>query len=277
MTGSLQPGRSGVRLRGNLTCPRVVFPLRCCDVACPAGGSVRRILALLAVTALAACAAPPPLPIAETDPFEADNRAMHEFNKSFDSAVVRPVSGAFGDGTNLVSDAVSNAARNLRTPRSVVNFLLQGRIDVATGQALRFAINSTVGIGGIFDPATAMGLERRTASFGDTLHVWGVPEGNFIELPVISASTDRDAVGYVVDFVIDPVGWLLPDPWNWAARGVNVVSGVVYRARFKKLIDSVLYESADSYAQSRLLYLQNRRFELGQDVADDDFFDPYAD
>jgi phospholipid-binding lipoprotein MlaA len=235
------------------------------------------MLAVVALMTVGACAAPPPRPIAETDPYEAQNRAMHAFNKSFDQAVTRPVSSFFGDGTNPVAEGISNAASNLRTPRSIVNLILQGRLPEATGQTVRFAINSTVGIGGLFDPATAMGLERTTTSFGDTLHVWGVPEGDFIELPVLSASTDRDAVGYVVDFVIDPVGWILPDPWNWAARGVNVVSGVVYRARFKRVIDSILYESSDSYAQSRLLYLQNRRFELGQEAAEDDFFDPYEE
>lgn len=202
---------------------------------------------------------------------------MHEFNKGFDSAVVMPVSGLFGDGENMVSDALRNAAQNLRTPRSVVNLVLQARLADATEQTVRFALNSTVGIGGLFDPASAAGLERRTSNFGETLHVWGVPEGDFIELPIVSSSTARDAVGIAVDLIIDPVGWVLPDPWNWAARGINVVSRVSDRARFKRVIDSILYESADSYAQTRLLYLQNRRFELGQEAADDDFIDPYGD
>ncbi len=202
---------------------------------------------------------------------------MHAFNKEFDRTVVAPVSGLFGDGENMVSDALRNASQNLRTPRSVINLVLQARLADAMEQTVRFALNSTVGIGGLFDPASAAGLERRSSNFGETLHVWGVPEGDFIELPIVSSSTARDAVGIAVDLIIDPVGWVLPDPWNWAARGVNVVSRVSDRARFKRVIDSILYESADSYAQTRLLYLQNRRFELGQEAADDDFIDPYGD
>lgn len=241
------------------------------------GAALRRAAACVLVAALAACAAPPPEPIPANDPYEAQNRVMHDFNKGFDSGIVRPVSRVFGEGQGPVSDALSNAAANLRAPRSVVNMVLQARLADATHTTIRFAVNSTIGIGGLFDPATAIGLDRRTSNFGETLHRWGVPEGDFIELPLASSSTARDAVGIVVDAVIDPVGWVLPDPYNWVARGVNIVSRVSDRARFGKVIDSILYESADSYAQTRLLYLQNRRFELGQEASDDDFLDPYAD
>jgi phospholipid-binding lipoprotein MlaA len=239
----------------------------------------RHALVLIAVVALVgACAAPPPVPIPQNDPHEAQNRAMHQFNKAFDSSLVRPVSMVFGKGApGPIPAALDRAAKNLRQPRSAINMVLQGRAEDTVHTVLRFAINSTLGIGGIFDPATAMGLDRRTADFGQTLHVWGVAEGDFIELPVGSASTARDTLGIVVDFVIDPVGWVLPQPWNWVGRGINVVSRVSDRARFADLIDSILYESADSYAQSRLIYIQTRRFELGQEAGDDDFLDPYAD
>jgi phospholipid-binding lipoprotein MlaA len=255
----------------------VDFPLPSAEIGIALPTVARHCLAAAALIALAACAAPPPRPIAETDPHEAQNRAMHEFNKAFDTALVRPASEIFGDGDNVVSDALRNAAGNLRTPRSVVNLVLQARLEAAVQQTLRFAVNSTVGLGGLFDPATAIGLASRQSDFGETLHVWGVAEGDYIELPIASASTGRDALGTVVDFVIDPVGWVLPDPWNWVGRGVNVASRVSERARFRDEIDSILYESADSYAQMRLLYLQSRRFELGQEAADDEIFDPYAE
>lgn len=240
--------------------------------------SRRRAAAAAVVVSLAACAAPPPLPIPENDPYEAQNRAMHQFNKGFDRGIVRPVSRIFGEGApGPIPAAIDNAAKNLRQPRSAVNMVLQGRLEDTVHTVLRFAINTTVGLGGILDPASAMGLDRRTADFGQTLHVWGVPEGTFIELPIGSSSTARDAVGIVADFVLDPVGWVLPEPWNWVGRSVNVVSRISDRARFSRVIDSILYESADSYAQTRLLYLQNRRFELGQEANDADFLDPYEE
>ncbi|MFN6978307.1 MAG: VacJ family lipoprotein [Gemmobacter sp.] len=231
-----------------------------------------------AALALAACAAPPPVSIPQNDPHEAQNRAVHEFNKAIDSAIVRPASMVFGEGApGPISEAIDNAADNLRAPRSIINMVLQARFADAVHMTSRFAINSTVGIGGLFDPAGAMGLDERKTDFGVTLHTWGVGEGDFVELPLVSASTQRDTLGKVVDIVIDPVGWIFPNPYNWAARGLNIVSSVRDRARFARVIDSILYESADSYAQTRLLYLQNRRFELGQEASDDDFFDPYED
>jgi phospholipid-binding lipoprotein MlaA len=249
--------------------------LKICDL--PLVG--RRLLAAGGLClGLVACAAPPPQPIPLNDPHEAQNRRTHDFNKAFDSALVRPVAMVFGEGApGPIPAALDRAAKNLRQPRSAINMALQGRIEDTVHTVLRFGINSTIGLAGIFDPATAMGLDRRTADFGQTLHVWGIPEGDFIELPIASASTARDTLGIVVDFVIDPVGWVLPEPWNWVGRGINVLSRVSDRARFARLIDSILYESADSYAQSRLIYLQNRRFELGQEADDDDFLDPYAD
>lgn len=264
-----------MRSHGEATGRRAGFPLKIAELA----QFGRRAAALVAVAlSIAACAAPPPQPIPLNDPFEQQNRAVHDFNKSFDSALVRPVAMIFGEGApGPIPAALDRAAKNLRQPRSAINMVLQGRVEDTVHTVLRFAINSTIGIGGIFDPATAMGLDRRTADFGQTLHVWGVPEGDFIELPIASASTARDTVGIAVDFIIDPIGWVVPEPWNWVGRGINVLSRVSDRARFARLIDSILYESADSYAQSRLIYLQTRRFELGQEADDDDFLDPYAD
>jgi len=241
------------------------------------GARVARIGAALVVCALlSACAAPPPVPL--NDPYEVQNRRVHTFNKTFDTALLRPVSGVFGaGGGGVVSESLSNAAGNLRLPRAVANTLLQARFADAVHNTARFSINSTIGLLGLIDVAGAMGLDERPADFGQTLHAWGVGEGVYMELPLIGPTTERDTVGIIVDVLIDPVGIVLPAPESYYARGVNVVSKVGDRARFRDTIDSILYESADSYAQTRLLYLQNRRFQLGQETSDEEFFDPYAD
>lgn len=225
---------------------------------------------------LAACTAP--TPPALYDPGEEQNRETHEFNKSLDRALVGPASNAYGGIIPVpVQRGVANFAGNLDVPGDVLNSVLQGRIGPAFGNTLRFAVNSTVGIGGLFDPARKLGLEGRRTDFGETLHVWGVAEGAYQELPFIGPSTDRDTVGRIVDVVINPLRLALPQREGNLATAASVASTLGDRYRFGDTVDSVLYESADSYAQARLLYLQNRRFELGQTAAESDFFDPYED
>jgi phospholipid-binding lipoprotein MlaA len=229
---------------------------------------------LAASVALAACAAP--VPDAINDPHEADNRAIHEFNVAVDRAVLKPLAQAVGPGAQgPLGEAVSNVAMNLSMPSSALNKLLQGRVVDAVHNTVRFAVNSSVGLGGLFDPASALGLDPRKSDFGATLHTWGAAEGTYAELPFIGPSTSRDTLGMMVDLVIDPIGLILPSGTAEWALAAKYGSKLGDRARFSSTVDSILHESADSYAQTRLMYLQNRRFELGQEVADDEFIDPY--
>ena len=245
-------------------------------------GRFSRGWSLLSVAAcavgLSACGTAP-APQSINDPNEAANREMHAFNKAIDRALLRPVSGAFaGDGApGPVSRGVANFADNLSEPSRVVNSLLQFNIADAAQSTLRFAVNSTFGLAGILDPSTALGVQVRDTDFGETLHVWGVGEGAYVELPLAGPSTERDVVGMAVDFVIDPVGILLDPPQSHVATAARLASKVGDRGRYSATVDSILYDSADSYAQARLLYLQNRRYELGQDAGDENFEDPYAE
>jgi phospholipid-binding lipoprotein MlaA len=224
-----------------------------------------------------ACAAPAPVQ-PHFDPDEANNRQRHEFNRQIDTAILKPASGAYGGVLpQPVRQGVSNFAGNLDVPGDVVNSLLQGRLGPAFENTLRFALNSTIGIGGIFDPARAMGVEGRPTDFGETMHVWGVPEGAYHELPFFGPSTDRDTVGAVVDVALNPVRLVLPVREGNIATVAKVGSTLGDRYQFSDTVDSILYESADSYAQARLLYLQNRRYELGQTGGEDDFVDPYEE
>ena len=112
-----------------------------------------------------------------------------------------------------------------------------------------------------------MGLPARESDFGQTLHVWGVDEGAYLELPFLGPSTQRDATGDVVDFVLNPLRYAELDEARAAITAAQVGEGLGDRYRLSVVIDEVLYQSADSYAQTRSLYLQNRRFELGEDAA----------
>ncbi len=211
------------------------------------------------------------------DPYEATNRKVHSVNRGLDRAFVRPTSTAYGTVVpDPIRQGVTNVAGNIDAPRRVVNDVLQGQVEDAVHNTFRFAINTTLGILGIFDVANDFGLENRPADFGETLHVWGAPEGAFLELPVLGPSTERDAAGKVVDLFTNPLTLLLDGNDRFIPPAASAMAGLDTRYRLRSAIDSVYYESADSYAQARSLYLQNRRFRLN-DQNDDFSFDPYED
>jgi phospholipid-binding lipoprotein MlaA len=251
--------------------------------------SARRVAAFPLVAALSAlwlsACSPAPVATGINDPNEAANRRVHDFNKAVDTAVFRGGAEGVEAIPAPVRRAVGNVGGNLDMPRMVVNDLLQGNVDDAIHNGFRFLVNTTFGLGGLLDPATDMGLDARTTDFGETLHVWGAREGAYVELPFLGPSTERDTAGSIVDLALNPLRFALPDRELRAARALRFAARLNDRATFATTIDSVLYDSADSYAQARLLYLQNRRFKLGgpegaadaDDPLSDPFFDPYDD
>lgn len=241
-------------------------------------------LVMSACLCLAACGAATG-PDAINDPFEPANRSVHGFNKAVDRTLVGPASKGVGIVPEPVKRGIGNLADTLGLPGDIANNLLQLRLADAGQNTLRLGMNLTFGVAGLFDFSTAIGLEGKPTDFGETLHVWGVGEGPYLELPLAGPSTVRDTVGMVVDTVFDPVSNALPVREANAARIIRLISRLGDRDRFSATVDSILYDSADSYAQARLLYLQNRRFTLsrgkaagGADGASDDaFIDPYED
>lgn len=235
------------------------------------------ILMILSACALLGCAAP--IPSAQiNDPDESLNRKMHQFNIFFDRTILRPVAtSVVKPGGGPVSQGVTNFARNLSGPADVLNNVLQLRLGKAVENTLKFAINTTIGIGGIFDPATAIGVAGSDTDFGETLHVWGFGEGRYLEVPGVGPTTVRDLSGDVLDLFISPLNFLLPQPESYLGTAAATASRVIDRGRYVETVDSILYDSADSYAQARLLYLQNRRYALGQTVDDTTSADPYED
>lgn len=208
------------------------------------------------------------------DPYEQQNRKVHRFNVGLDRAILRPAgTGYVSVVPQPVQTGVGNLGSNLSEPSSFVNHVLQADMEGAGTNFFRFLLNSTLGIAGVFDVASAMGIPEDESDFGETLHVWGAPEGAYVELPALGPSNERDAAGKVVDLFTDPLSYVLPKPEKYLGTAARAADAVGSRGRFADTVDSVLYDSADSYAQARLFYLQNRRFELGIET-EDTYIDP---
>ena len=219
----------------------------------------------------AACSTPPTDPDARAaydeanDPWEDFNRYIFEVNYAFDQLLFRPVAGWYRLALpEVLRDAIHNALRNARSPLILINDLLQGELDRAGDTAARFALNSTLGIGGFIDFAEdVVGLKFHDEDFGQTLGVWGFQEGWYIMLPIIGPSNPRDTVGLVVDGFIDPVGLALrfygPD---WAPFARTVLTALDLRSRNIKTLDEVERTSIDFYATVRSLYRQRRDDEI---------------
>ncbi len=218
--------------------------------------------AALALPALvAACASAPrdaSLPI--NDPNEASNRTIFGVNQ----AVLHPpaqVVKALTPGP--VHDRLHDLNANLEEPRIFANDILQARFDAAAKTVARFIVNSTIGLAGLFDVASANGLERQSGDFGQTLFVWGVPEGPYVVRPYFGPATTRDAVGATVDTVGDPVGWALSVPFGWPAYvGAGGLDAAARLSEFKEAEDI----SIDFYSFARSAYYQTRRSELREAI-----------
>ena len=145
-----------------------------------------RISALLAAPLLLGACAGAPGPDGINDPYEAENREVHEFNRGVDRALVGPASKGYGGVLpEPLKRAVGNVARTLDLPGDITNNLLQLRLADAAQNTLRLGANLTLGFGGILDASSAIGLEGKPTDFGETLHIWGVGEGVYMELPFV--------------------------------------------------------------------------------------------
>lgn len=235
--------------------------------------------ALIGVMLLAACAGSQPDAQAGRgtfDPYEEQNRQVHDFNRDLDRKLVRPVSKGYDAAVpDDIETAILRFSQNTSLPRSIVNNMLQLNMRAAIEDSARLFVNTTVGLGGFFDPASEMGMPAASdADFGQTLHVWGAAEGAYIELPFLGPSTQRDTFGTFIDVLTNPLTYVLNTPARTINRGTSVAGGLTRRSQFSDTIDQILYESADSYAQLRSIYLQGRRFELGG-RGGEDYGDPY--
>jgi phospholipid-binding lipoprotein MlaA len=234
----------------------------------PSGAPLRRARAV-AVLLLGLVLGTPAAAIGQSvgDPLEPLNRGIFEFNRIVDGLVLKPATQLY---TFAVPEpgrrGVSNFLANLRAPVIFFNHLLQGEGDRAGVTLGRFMINSTMGIFGIFDFASVVGVEpREDADFGQTLGVWGVGGGAYLVLPIFGPSTLRDAGGLAVDtFFLDPVPYVTDTEQQMARWGATAVDT---RYRFGPTIDDLEASSLDFYVAVRTAFLQNRASRIRPDDA----------
>lgn len=221
---------------------------------------------ILVLTALlAACASSPPGSTdeaperAEYDPFEPLNRSLYAFNDVVDRVTLKPIARGYKAVVpEFARRGVTNFSRNLFTPRSAVNNFLQGKPGPGFIDLGRFIINSTIGIGGLFDVATAQGIPEYDEDFGQTLAVWGIPEGPYLFIPILGPNTLLDALSTPVDIASDP----LYHYDNSSVRDKLYVLRVIDLRMRLLTAETLLEDSKDPYLTLRESYLQNRRFQV---------------
>lgn len=199
----------------------------------------------------------------DDDTLESYNRAVFKFNYQVDKYVLKPVAEGYRDITSeSVRDSVNNFLNNIKEPLYAGNHLLQGNLKQAGIEIYRFAINSTLGLAGLFDVAEGWGFPKHKTNVDETLATWCVPDGPYFMLPFIGPSTPRAATGLVADMVFDPVYWAtyndanVRDKITYTYWGVNVIA---MRERNMELLNELERGSVDFYSTMRSAYLQNRK------------------
>lgn len=196
--------------------------------------------------------------IEEYDPWEAYNEKMFSFNHDvFDRYLLKPVATAWDKVVpNWVQQRLSSAYDNIGMPRRVVNNALQARFKRAGNELARFFVNSTVGVGGLFDVAKASGLEKADADTGQTLGIYGVGPGPYLILPLLPPLTVRDAFGFAADVGMDPLNYFIPLVASVGRRGGDNVNT---RSQNLEFFESVEETTVDLYSAVRNAYLQRRQ------------------
>lgn len=218
--------------------------------------SFRPITLVVAIVALALSGCASFRAAAPGDPLEPVNRGIHSFNSTFDHYLFRPIAKGYDAVTPTpVKQGVSNVFQNMADAQSAVNSALQGKAAKAGDDLGRVIINTTLGLGGLFDHASAMGIERGNEDFGQTLGHWGIGPGPYLVLPFLGPSSVRDFGGRLVDSQIDPVGAVSSVRVRNALQGLRVVDTRVSLFPFDQLLAQA---ALDRYTFTRSAYLQRR-------------------
>ncbi|MEM9384894.1 MAG: VacJ family lipoprotein [Pseudomonadota bacterium] len=230
---------------------------------------LRALLTVGAFVLLSGCASVGGTGEPSQDPLEGINRKVLAFNDGADRALLKPLARGYQFITpNPLETGVSNFFLNLRTPWTAVNQLLQGKPKLALADTGRFLLNSTAGIGGLFDVATDSGLEAHREDFGQTLAVWGVPSGNYAVVPFAGPSTLRDGLAGIVDTLLYPVRFIEDDTVRWSLLATDVVQT---RAKF---LSAEALLRGDRYLFVRDAYLQRREYLINDgEIEEDPFLD----
>jgi phospholipid-binding lipoprotein MlaA len=230
------------------------------------------VITAILICGLNGCATPPPASDKDAlsdynetnDPLEPTNRAIYAFNNGLDTVIMRPAAQAYRfliPGS--VRGGIHNVLSNLGTPVQLGNDILEGKPRRAGDTTMRFVINTTAGVLGVFDIAKGWGYPDHDSDFGLTMALWGLPEGPFLFLPVFGPSDPRDAVGLGVNTAMDPFTWVgqgtAVRALDWSHFAMN---GLDQRERHLDDIESIKKTALDPYATFRSLYRQHRRAQI---------------
>jgi phospholipid-binding lipoprotein MlaA len=214
---------------------------------------------------LGACSTPSAESLAQNDPWEKTNRDIFDFDVRLDHAVARPVAKGYRDVVpEPVRDGIHNALTNLNSPVVLANDVLQGDGTKAVNTAGRIVINSTVGIGGLIDVASKIGIPGHDNDFGITLGKNGIAEGSYLVLPFAGPMPPRDLLGTGIDVAFDPLTYVRfhgKDTWMVVRFGIGILDS---RASTLDAVETIERSSIDFYATTRNLYRQSRNAKINE-------------
>ena len=191
------------------------------------------------------------------DSLEPANRVFFDVNETIDRALIKPVAEIYADVTpNFIRTSITNFFENLAYLNVILNDLLQGKINQGLSDVVRFVANSTMGIGGLFDVATPMGLPEHEEDFGQTLAVWGVDEGSYLYLPFLGPNSVRDSTNYVPSTLLNPFFYLS----STILFPVTAINAVNKRANLLEASNIRDEAAVDLYSFTREAYLQQREY-----------------
>ena len=227
------------------------------------------VLSALALSLmLGACSTPSPDSIAQNDPWEKTNRDVFDFDVKLDHAVARPIAKGYRDAVpEPVRDGIHNAVTNLNSPVVLANDVLQGDSGKAADTFGRILINSTIGLGGLIDVASKVGIPYHDNDFGITLGKGDIAEGSYLVLPFAGPLPPRDLLGTGVDVAFDPLTWTKfhgRDTWTVVRFGIGTLDAEASRI---DEVETIERSSIDFYATTRNLYRQSRNAKINDDKA----------
>src|ERR1700761_1964555 len=227
--------------------------------------SVPAISALALGLMLGACSTPSQDSLAQNDPWEKTNRDIFDFDVKLDHTVARPLAKGYRAAVpEPVRDGIHNAITNLNSPVTLANDVLQGDGDKAVNTFGRIVINSTVGIGGLIDVASKLGIPYHDNDFGITMGKDGIAEGSYLVLPFAGPMPPRDLLGTGVDVAFDPLTWTKfhgRDTWTVVRFGIGTLDAETSRI---DAVETIERSSIDFYATTRNLYRQSRNAKINE-------------
>ena len=227
-------------------------------ISAAAGPRARRLAGVVMLALVTGCASAPGAD--PRDPWEGYNRGMYRFNDALDTAVLKPVATVYRDVLpQPVRTGVGNFFGNLGDVWSFVNQTLQAKPEAALHSFWRVMVNTTIGLGGVLDPASEMRLERRREDFGQTLGYWGVPPGPYFVLPLFGPSTVRDTVALPVDIYGHPLSHVNDVPVRNSLGATQIVNT---RASVLGAVELLESAALDPHSFQRDAYLQKRRNDI---------------